>query len=57
LLRRFDVSEPSKESNPAQIELARERSHLDGHVRSGEAADQQLADAASKRLRRHDLSL
>ena len=57
LLGTFDVPKPSKECYASQIEFPRQRSELDRHIRAREAADQQLSDAAAKRLRRHDLSL
>jgi hypothetical protein len=53
----LDVSQPSKEGDPAKIELASERPKLNRYVGSMEATDKELTDAAAKRLRRHDLSL
>jgi hypothetical protein len=53
----FNVGKASKEGNSPQIELASERSQLNRNGRAGEATDEELPDAAAKRLRRHDWSL
>ena len=57
LLGRFDVVQAPEEGNAPEIELASQRAQLDGDEGAREAADEQLSDAAAKRLRRHDLSL
>jgi hypothetical protein len=57
LPRRLDVAQPSKERDPAEIELAGEGTKFDWYIGSVKAAYQELADPAAKRLRRHDLSL
>ena len=47
---------PKSVTPPRSNSRASDRSS-DGNIGAGEASDEQLADSAAKRLRRHDLSL